>query len=76
MELAKEGTFVWKRSEIGQPERIIEGAMTLAGDVLVLEGGTAGKFVGKVEPSTDDQFRFQLLNSNASDQGLIFARQK
>ena len=50
--------------------------MTLAGDVLVLEGGTAGTFVGKVEPSTDDQFRFQLLNSNASDQGLIFARQK
>ena len=76
LELAKEGTFVWKRSEIGQPERIIEGAMTLAGDVLVLEGGTAGTFVGKVEPSTDDQFRFQLLNSNASDQGLIFARQK
>ena len=76
LELTKEGTFVWKRSEIGQPERIIDGAMTLAGDVLVLEGGTAGTFVGKVEPSTDDQFRFQLLNSNASDPGLIFARQK
>lgn len=76
LDISEDGTFRWIVTDKSQREETIEGDMTVADDVLVLQGTGGGTMVGRVLAQDADRFTFTLIGGPEDDHGLLFVRQQ
>lgn len=67
------GEFTWTVEAKGEQPVTVNGRISGSSDMLVLESGSAGTMIARVEPVSTESFRFQLLGSGQSP-ALLFER--
>jgi tetratricopeptide (TPR) repeat protein len=70
--ISEDGAFRWNVKDPSGREESIEGRLTIAEDVLILQGAEGGTMVGRVRAEDGNRFTFTLIGSE--DEGLSFVR--
>jgi tetratricopeptide (TPR) repeat protein len=71
-----ESKFAWKATPKGKPPVTLSGAVTTAGDAMLLASKDQGTMAAQVKSGGADQFQFIAAGSPPGDPGLSFQRVK